>query len=437
VDRDAHQLAGAVSRTRDIAVVGGGWAGLAAAVEAVTRGHRVRLFETASQLGGRARSLAGDDTVLDNGQHIMIGAYRETLGLMQRVGVDLQRVLLRLPLAMRYPDGQGLQLPPGAPLLAFARGVLGCRHWAWSARLALLAQATRWLASGFRCDAQQTVDTLTHALPRAVHRDLIEPLCVAALNTPSDQASGAVFLRVLQDGLFSGPGSADLLLPRAPLQSLLPAPAGQWLLQRGALLHLGERARELQRVPGGWRINDQHADAVVLACSATEAARLAEPVAPAWAAPAAALRYEPIVTVYAASEGTRLAQPMTALRAGPEAPAQFVFDHGALGLQPGRFAFVISGAAAWVARGLEHTAQATLAQAAAAFPAGTWVTPLRLLRVLAEKRATFACTPGLARPPQHIADGLFAAGDYVEGPYPATLEGAVRSGIAAARAAGA
>ena len=146
----------------------------------------------------------------------------------------------------------------------------------------------------------------------------------------------------------------------------------------------------------------------------------------------AALRHEPIVTVVLDCPGTRLPRPMLALRPGPDAPAQFVFDLGRLRGFDGVLAFVVSGAARWVARGLDATTQATLRQAREALGAllhGT-VSPLR---TLAEKRATFLCTPGLARPEGRIADGLSAAGDYVAGPYPATLEGAVRSGVEAAR----
>jgi predicted NAD/FAD-dependent oxidoreductase len=295
----------------------------------------------------------------------------------------------------------------------------------------LLQAASRWLFNGFRCTPSLTVAELTASLPKAVREDLVEPLCVAALNTPAVSASATVFLRVLKDGLFGGPGSADLLLPRRPLSELLPLPAERWLLDQGAEVHRGTRVQSLQRSAAGWTVDGRGFDAVVLACSAPEAARLAAPLQPAWASCAAALGYEPIVTVYIECPGARLAMPMTALRSGPRAPAQFVFDHGALAQAPGRFAFVVSGAAEWVSRGLEACAEATLAQALDAFPAGTWPSLPRVLRTVAEKRATFACTPGLARPASRIAPGLAAAGDYVEGPYPATLEGAVRSALTA------
>jgi len=97
-----------VAATLRIAVVGGGWAGLSAAIEATRRGHRVTLFEMAGQLGGRARRVEVDGTVLDNGQHILIGAYTATLELMRLLGIAVDDVLLRTPLRLIGPDGSGL-----------------------------------------------------------------------------------------------------------------------------------------------------------------------------------------------------------------------------------------------------------------------------------------------------------------------------------------
>lgn len=411
-----------------IAVIGGGWAGLAAAVRATEAGHAVTLFETAAQLGGRARTVAAKGDLLDNGQHILIGAYRRTLALMATVGCDAAAVLDRRPLELRYPDGRGLRMPGGPAWLGFAWAVATCRGWRTPDRLSLLAGAGRWALGRFRCPPTTTVDTLCQALTPAVRQLLVDPLCVAALNTPARQASGQVFLRVLADAIFSGSGSADLLLPRRPLGELLPAPSQAWLEQRGAAIRLGSRVQQLAKGAADWRVDDEAFDRVVLACSAAEAARLAQDHAPQWAAVAGNLRYEPIVTVYLRCEGARLPAPMTALVEGSEAPAQFAFDHGALGATPGRFAFVISGASAWLARGQAALVEAVLGQARLALrPAGQNPDPQQV-QVLAEKRATFACTPGLARPPARLDRGLFAAGDYIEGPYPATLEGAVRSG---------
>jgi predicted NAD/FAD-dependent oxidoreductase len=173
---------------------------------------------------------------------------------------------------------------------------------------------------------------------------------------------------------------------------------------------------------------------VIVAASAHEAARLLAPHAAQWAACAAAFAYQPIVTVYARSSGCRLPEPMLLLAAGPQGPAQFVFDRGQLGGPVGLLAFVVSGAREWLESGALATEQATLAQATAQLQRHL-TAPLEMVRTLVEKRATFACTPMLVRPPMRVAAGLFACGDYIEGPYPATLEGAVRSGLAASRAA--
>jgi len=406
-----HQLARPVSSS--VAIVGGGWAGIAAAVRAVAAGCRVELFEMAPRLGGRARSL---DDGLDSGQHILIGAYAESLALIRAVGVDPAQALLRTPLHLRGPQAEGLRLPPGHPLAAFARGVLAHPRWPFAARMALLAQAVRWFAGRFRCAPELSVSDLCAALPAVIKAELVEPLCVAALNTPMADASASVFLRVLQDALFSGPGSADLLLPRVPLADLLAHPAERWLRERGAQLHLGRRIVSLDELDAF--------DRIVVAAPSLEAARLIEPLDATWASQARALRFEPIVTAYVQQEKVPLLAPMLMLRDGP---AQFVFDLGQIGHRAGLFAFSISAAAPWVERGLDATGAAVLEQARAelGWSSGT------LLRVVAEKRATFACTPGLARPRSAVNERIHAAGDYVDGPYPATLEGAIRSGPSA------
>jgi len=429
---------------RHLAIVGGGWAGMAAAVRAVQAGHRATLFEMAQQLGGRARTveLPGAGAPLDNGQHILIGAYRRTLDLLSTVGGQEAELLVRRPLELRYADGRGLALPAGPAWMAFIRGVAGCVGWTWSDRAALVRAAAGWALDRFRCDPSLTVDALCRALPPAVRDLLIDPLCIAALNTPANEASAEVMLRVLHDALFGGRGAADLLLPRRALGELLAEPAGRWLARQGAAVRLGQRVVALKAPDDAaagegwrqWRIGAEAFDGVVLAAPPSEAARLAEPLSPGWAATARGLRYEPIATVYLECLGARLPAPMTALASGVAAPAQFAFDHGALGIAPGRFAFVVSGAAPWVERGTGTLAAAVLDQARTALPAGTWPTAPRLLKVLVERRATFRCTPQLARPPARIAQGLVAAGDYVAGPYPATLEGAVRAGEAAIEA---
>jgi len=416
-----------------MAVIGGGWAGLAAAVNATRHGHRVTLYEMAAHLGGRAREVSHNGFALDNGQHILIGAYGETLRMMALVGADVDALLLRMPLRVTYPDGKGLRLPSGPPMLAFAWAVLNYPDWCWSEKLSLLRTATQWVARRFRCDGSLTVAQLTGHLPPAVREELLDPLCVAALNTPATQASASVFLRVLRDALFSGPGSADLLLPRRRLSALWPDPAARWLQANGAMLRISHRVERLLPDGTSWQVDGEPFDGVVLACTAVEAVRLTQSCAPGWSAQAHALHYEPIVTVYACSLGARLPEPMMALYSADAEPAQFVFDLGQIAGLDSILAFVISGAAPWVARGTETTVNATLTQGRKAL--GQYlVAPLEALRVTTEKRATFLCTPALHRPAMRVLPGLWAAGDYVAGPYPATLEGAIRAGLAASDA---
>lgn len=417
-----------------VAVIGAGYAGMAAAVELARAGLAPTVFEAGRVPGGRARTVTVDGLALDNGQHILVGAYRSTLELMRTVDADPQSLLNRLPLALQGPDGSGLQLPAGHAVSAFVRGVLGQHDWTPRDRLALIATAAAWGLRRFRCPPELTVAELCRGLPESIRLDLIDPLCVAALNTAAEEASAAVMLRVLRDALFGGRGASDLLLPRPGLDALLPAPAARWFADHGVSLHVGRRVMRLAPEGARWRVDDADFDRVVVACSAAEAARLCAAFAPGWAEAAAALRYEPIVTVYLRCPRARWPRPMVALRCTAEAPAQFAFDLGGLGGAAGVFSFVVSGARLWVERGLDAAAQACLAQAVAAFPAGTWPDPPSVLHVAAEKRATFRCTPVLRRPPAQIAPGMWAAGDYVDGPYPATLEGAVRSGAAAALA---
>ncbi|MDD5030731.1 MAG: FAD-dependent oxidoreductase, partial [Rhodoferax sp.] len=296
-----------------------------------------------------------------------------------------------------------------------------------------LLATLRWQRQGFACEAHLTVAALCQTLSARVRADLIDPLCVSALNTPADQASATVFLRVLHDALLGASGSSHLLLPKADLSALLPDAAVRWLAQHGSTLQAGRRVTALAHDGEKWWVNGQPFAAVVLACSAqnsalvlmqsaqTAASSIAKTMT-TWAAVAGALRFEAIATVYAWAATAGLRQPMLALRSTPSAPAQFVFDRGQLGGPAGLLAFVVSASQS------DRASLQTQVLAQARSQLGLNLQPVQ---TVLEKRATFACTPALTRPAIHIAPGLAACGDYVAGPYPATLEGAVRSGAAA------
>jgi len=424
-----------VRAAANVAVVGAGWAGMAAAIAHAQAGRRVTVFEAARTVGGRARAVPatlpdGAAATLDNGQHILIGAYAESLRLMRLVGVDADTALLRLPLTLQFPDGQGLQLPDLPPPLDALLGIARARGWGWRDKLALLRTATAWQLGGFRCAPETSVAALCAPLTPRLLAEFIDPLCVSALNTPAHEASGQVFLRVLRDSLFSGRGGSNLLLPRTDLGALFPQAAAQWLTRQGGEVVTGQRVQQLTRLTDGWRLDgaSETFHHVTLACPPWEASRLAagvdEPAAQPWIAAADGLHFTAITTVYAHAPGAHLPRPMLALRSTADHPAQFVFDRGQLDGQQGLLAFVVSASDGDRAR----TGQQVLQQAAAQLA----LPPLQAVQTVVEKRATFACTPGLRRPGQRVLPGLTACGDYVEGPYPATLEGAVLSGTAVA-----
>ena len=422
-----------------IAVVGAGWGGLAAAVEATRAGHDVVVFEAARTLGGRARALKhtapdGTNLLLDNGQHILIGAYAETLRLMRAVGTDPDALLLRLSLTLRFPDGTGLACPDWPAPFDGLAGILRARGWTWSDKFSLLRGAIAWQRAQFRCAPGQSVNDVCAGLSPRVMAELIEPLCASALNTAAAEASGEVFLRVIQDSLLGPRGGSNLLIPRVDLGQLFPVPAATWLAARGAALRVGARVQALATDGASWRVEgdgfSEVFDAVVLACPSWEAARLVRQAgvagSDAWLNQAEGLAFEAITTVYASS-ATQLSRPMLALRSGPGAPAQFVFDRRHFSPASGHvLAFVVS-----VSHGERETIERQVLEQGRT---QLGLVDLQALQTVVEKRATFACTPGLVRPATVIAPKLLACGEYVAGPYPGTIEGAVRSGVAAAAA---
>jgi len=437
----------AAKEQRRVAVVGGGWAGCAAAVALLDAGCGVTLFEAARTLGGRARAIETDGRLLDNGQHIMLGAYAATLQLMRRVGVDPRRAMLRLPLQMRYPaadagmDFVAPRLP--APLHVLV-ALLRARGLDRTDKLALARFTTsaRWMDWQLHndCTVAELLERFDQT-PRLVQL-MWRPLCLAALNTPPERASAQVFLAVLRDSLGARRAASDMLLPRVLLDALFPDAARRYLESRGAAVRTGERITALAPDGGAWRLHAgtgvQPFDAVVLATAPWQAAALLRPLDGAAEAVARidALAYEPIATIYLQyGTGMRLPLPFCALADAPDEGrwGQFVFDRGQLDPgQNGLLAVVVSGADPAGAIGHEALAAAVAAQLAAAFALPALATP-QWSRTITEKRATFACAPGLDRPANATGlPGLVLAGDYTAGEYPATLEAAVRSGVAAA-----
>lgn len=399
-----------------VAVVGAGWAGLACAVELADAGVEVDVFEASRTLGGRARAVELDGLTVDNGAHLLVGAYRETLRLIRKVGAD-GTALKRFPLHLEFPRQFRLAapaLPLPAPL-SLAWALITAQGLRWQEKLAAVRFLKALRKAGFHLPRDIAVSRLIANQPPLLRRFLWGPLCLAALNTPIREASAQVFLNVLRDTLAEGRGASDLLLPTADLSRLFPEPAARFVEARGGRVHRSTRIDRLETLADY--------DHRVLA------------VAP-WHLPALAPRlalpefaWQPIATIYLRyPETVRLAFPLLGLDNGH---GQWVFDRGQLTGPPGLLAVVISGAGPWQALDHRQLGWAIHRQLAPLLPG---IVLPKMIRVIEEKRATFACTPNLARPSATTASpNLWLAGDYVTGDYPATLEGAVRSGIAVAR----
>ncbi|MCU0869972.1 MAG: FAD-dependent oxidoreductase, partial [Burkholderiales bacterium] len=221
----------------DVVVIGAGWAGLAAAVALVQGGRRVEVLEAATAAGGRARRVTLHGLPLDNGHHLLMGAYRATLALLDTVGAPRDG-LHRMPLTLHVPDHLALQ---GAPLpapLGLAVGLLRADGLQWRERLAAVRLLTALRHAHFRTPPGETAAQLfarTRQPARLVHL-LWAPLCVAALNTEIENADAQVLANVLRDALCDTRAASDFLLPARDLGALLPDPAARWLDARGSPL---------------------------------------------------------------------------------------------------------------------------------------------------------------------------------------------------------
>ena len=417
-------------------IVGAGWAGLAAGVELAAAGRPPRILEAAPRPGGRARGLAEGR---DNGQHLLIGAYTAIEGLLGRLGVDIDQAFHREPLALHVADGdETLALNesrlPG-PLhtvgaLAAARG-LGP-----GGRRRALAFATAMAARGFRLRRDRTVAELLahHRQGATALRRLWTPLCLATLNARPEHASARLFLRVLGEAFGGGRRRAELWFPRTDLGRLLPEPAAAFIRAHGGEFRTGQRVRSLlqegERVVGVATREDNHAGEVILATAPWHAAELVEPL-PGGGENAERLRglgHAAITTVYLRyPRHVRLDPPLLASAAPP---APWIVDRRTAG-EPGWMAVVTS--ADDTGRDRAECAREAAATLAALRP--DWPPALET-RVIRERRATFHPAPGIDERRLRTTDGpagLWFAGDHTATGLPATLEGAVRSGVECAQ----
>jgi hydroxysqualene dehydroxylase len=397
-----------------VAIVGAGYAGMAAAVTLAAKGIPVTVFESGPVPGGRARRVKTEGRELDNGQHILVGAYSELLRLMHEVGVP-SAALLRVPLELRYADGfsfRALWFPAPLGLLG---GLLTCSGLPWSDRLGAIRFMTHLKKTSFKVGNATVSELLVqHGQDGRIGHYLWRPLCVSALNTPAESASAQAFAVVLRDSLAGGDGASDLLLPRVDLSKLFPEPAAEFLKSKGSEIRVNDPVREL-----GALITEY--GNVIVAVGPHQLKTLL-PQAPAF-------DYQPIYTCYLQyPEQVRLSFPMLGFADGL---VQWAFDRRNLTGEKGLIACVISAQGDHQQLSQDEiatTCHRELAAVVKDLPDPAWS------RVIAEKRATVSCVPREgSRSIVTEHKGVFLAGDYLDPEYPPTLEAAVRSGVRAAR----
>jgi squalene-associated FAD-dependent desaturase len=399
-----------------VAVVGGGLAGLAAAVDLVDSGHEVVLHEARPTLGGAVQTLPereGDPSPPpDNGQHIALGCCSEYLRFLDRIGEGGSYDRRRLSLPVIGEDGSTAAIEPGPG------AILRYRHLSVRERLRIPVVLAR--IRGARPRPGETFGALLRrvgASDAAVDR-FWDVFLRPALNLRVDEADAGAGLFTVRTALLGGRGASDLVLPTKPLGEMHGEAAGRALEAAGASVLTGSRVQSLDELDG---------DATVLAVPPEECARLLGEREPA-------LEDSPIVSVHLLFDRPLLRVPLAALLGSP---AHWVFDRGALtGHRPerGQYLTVVSSGAPEL---LEVRGRSLVDLLAGELTARLGTAELLWSRVSREPAATFAVRPGTddVRPGVRTDHpNVVRAGVWTATGWPATMEGAIRSGRTAARA---
>ncbi len=424
-----------------VAIIGGGYAGMAAAVTLAQHNIPVTVFEAAAVLGGRARRVSVNNTLLDNGLHILIGAYTETLRLIDIVAPQSTDVFLRTPLDWQIHRKFRLRAPALPAPLHLLAGLLTAQGMTFGDKLAVTRFMQAMKARNYQLVQDCTVAALLreHTQPVDLIEYLWSPLCVAALNTPAERASAQVFLHVLRDSLGAGRAASDMLLARVDLTALFPEPAADYVRARGGTIELNAPVERVTRNGKSFEVQVRGAahlfDQIICAAAPHRAAPLLAdiPELHDTVHRIDTLTYEPIHSIWLQfSDSVPLPAPMLGISGSP---AQWIFDREKICGQRGLIGAVISASGEHIGIAQDQLVQRVQSDLRSQFgplPSLVWN------QVIAEKRATFSCTPDLVRPTAITAcKNFFLAGDYtasdrVTGEYPATIESAVRSGTQSA-----
>ncbi len=432
-----------------VIVVGGGLAGIAAALACADAGASVRLLEARPRLGGATWSTERDGLAVDNGQHVFLRCCTAYRGLLRRLGVEhLVEIQPRLAIPVLAPKASPAWLrrdPLPAPA-HLARSLLGYRHLPLRDRLRAARTARRLGRldpADPAVDAQRLGDWLERQGESPAAIDGFWDLLVRpTLNAPAREASLGLSAFVFQEGLLRSPGAGDVGVPSVPLDRLHAEPAAQALKEAGVEVATRCRIDAIEAPAqggvavraGGARLD---ADAVIVACDHEAAAKLLPAEAGIDRGALEGLGRAPIVNLHVVFDRPVLSWPFAAAIGSP---LQWIFDRSAAqqGLGSSQYLAVsLSAADEWVGRSREDLSRVFLPAFAELLPASRDA-KVRHFFVTTERAATFAQLPGTARlrPGARTRHpSLFVAGAWTATGWPATMEGAVRSGLSAAREA--
>jgi len=438
----------------NIAIIGGGWAGLGAAVELCQKNYNVTVFESSPQLGGRARSIKWNNKTLDNGQHLMIGAYQQMLDLLNLMQINTNQLFKKIPHRMLMLNAQtgktefDLQLPTYPAPLHLLFGVLNTPSLSLKEKLLLLLRFNKLLNTKIEKDICVSEWLEKAKLPEPYTKKILEPVCLAALTTHPHQASAKAFQSVLQQ-TFNAPASfTDLLIPTTDLTQVFPALAEQFILQHGGNINIRSKVQQLQCENDHIKsisVNNETLffDEIILATPANVTAKLLSNIklCEKICTQINQLKYEPICTIYLQfKHPVPLPYPMLGFVNGT---SQWVFERSVSGYDD-ILAVVISAQGKHLKMpkaNLVETVYNELSNNVKNMDIKN-LPELIDSKLITEKRATFQCHPNVDnnRPGIHTnLSNLKLCGDYVYieennlSGLPSTLEGALRSGVKCAQ----
>lgn len=419
-----------------VIVVGAGWAGLSCAYELAKAKQRVILIEAAPQIGGRARSIKFQDYLIDNGQHIGLGAYHTLRSIIRELGLDERQLFKILPLEIVTMGDQGLHLKlPNLPVpFNLLAGIISTKKVAWAKKLSMLKFAYKLHASNFKLAADCTVLEFLQNYHQSneLISNIWEPIALASMSTRIDKASAQIFCNVLRQSFGNTSSDSNWYLPAVDLSNLLPNYIATYLQQTGneiikqqpikALHFADERSVQVFSSNQSW-----HANHVVLALSPWQTVKIlsAHHNLQDTCTALQQINYEPITTIYFQfPRAVQLPYPMLGIQ---NSICQWIFDRS-FASQPDILSVVITGPTD-IKFADHHTLTTHILQEILKhFP--HLPTPIAS-KVICEKRAAFTCDVASQklRPQARTAvKNLWLSGDYLQNGLPATLEGALLSG---------